>query len=343
MKTNLKALSEQGLFNFIEKLGQKPYRTRQFIGWIYKRHASSIEEMTDLSKSFREQLNKISYISNLKLLNKQVSRDGTQKFLFELQDGQTIESVLIPDKNRLTICISTQAGCAMGCTFCLTGQAGLKRNLRAHEIIDQIIAVQREKSQKKKITNIVLMGMGEPLHNFTEVVEALWRITKLLGFSKKRITLSTAGIPSKISELAQKGPGVKLAISLNATTDKVRNEIMPINKKYPLKDLLGACRMFPLDPGGRITFEYVMLDGINDSEEDARRLVRLLHGIRSKVNLIPFNTSPNHNAGLRKPSEKKVIAFQDILLGSGITAIIRKSRGSDISAACGQLKAGYRK
>jgi 23S rRNA (adenine2503-C2)-methyltransferase len=356
VKTNLKALSQKQLAQFIEQQGQKPYRSQQIIRWIYKKRASSIEEMTDLSKSFREKLNEIAYISNLKLLKKQISKDGTQKYLFELEDGEAIESVLIPvgttrfrDKDRLTLCISSQVGCAMGCTFCVTGKLGLKRNLMAYEIVDQVIAVQTQLHDGEKITNIVLMGMGEPLHNFAKVTEALWRMTGLLGISKRRITLSTAGIPAKILELAKKGPGVNLAISLNATTDKVRNKIMPINRRYPLKELFNACRRFPLEPRRRITFEYVLLDGINDSKEDARRLIRLLHGIRSKVNLIPLNPASRYTTGqnriatkLRRSSEKKVLAFQKILLDSGMTAIIRKSMGGDISAACGQLKAAYK-
>jgi 23S rRNA (adenine2503-C2)-methyltransferase len=299
--------------------------------------------MTDLSKSFREDLNKAACISNLILLKKQTSKDGTQKFLFQLDDKETIESVLIPDKDRLTVCISSQVGCAMGCRFCLTGSMGLKRNLKAYEIVDQVISVQKDLKRNKKITNIVLMGMGEPLHNFTEVIEALWRITSLMGISKRRITLSTVGIPNQIRELAQKGPAVNLAISLNAAADRVRNEIMPVNKKYPLKELLNACRRYPLEPRRKITFEYVLLEGMNDSIADARRLVRHLHGIRSKVNLIPFNPGLHHTAfRFQRPSDKNMLAFQKILLDSGITAKIRKSMGSDISAACGQLKAGYR-
>jgi len=219
----------------------------------------------------------------------------------------------------------------------MTGRMGLKRNLKAYEIVDQISAVQRLINNSQKITNIVFMGMGEPLHNFAEVIEALWRIVNLLGFSKRKVTLSTAGITPKISELAKKGPRINLAISLNASTDKVRNKIMPVNKKYPLRDILNACKKFPLEPRRRITFEYVLLDGINDSKEDALKLVKLLRGIKSKVNLIPLNTTSPQKTGFRKPPEDKLLAFQRVLLGAGITAIIRKSMGGDISAACGQL------
>jgi len=341
MKINLKSLSEKELDKFIANLSQPPYRARQIINWIYKKHATSFDEMTDLPESFRELLKKIAFISTLKPLKRLLSKDGTQKFLFELEDGETIESVLIPDENRLTLCISSQVGCAMGCKFCATGKLGLRRNLSAYEIVDQVIAIQRAINIKQKITNIVLMGMGEPLHNFEEVIEALWRITNLLGFSKRKVTLSTIGIIPGIAELAKKGQRVNLAISLNATTDDVRNKIMPINQKYPLKEILSTCRKFPLEPTRRITFEYVLLEGINDSKEDALRLKRLLKGIKSKVNLIPYNPIPEHFKHFRRPSDGKIIAFQKILHRAGITAMIRRSKGEDISAACGQLKASY--
>jgi 23S rRNA (adenine2503-C2)-methyltransferase len=340
-KTNLKSLSKRELARFMEQQRQKPYRTRQIISWIYRKYAASFDDMTDLSKSLREHLSETAYVNNLKLLKKQRSRDGTEKFLFELEDKETIESVLIPDKNRLTLCISSQVGCAMGCTFCLTGKLGFIRNLKAHEIVDQIIAVQRCIRGTQKITTIVLMGMGEPLHNTAEVLEALWRMTTLLGISKRRITLSTAGIPSRIPELSEKGPGVNLAVSLNATTDSIRNKIMPINRKYPLKELLKACKRFPLEPRRRITFEYVLIEGVNDSRKDAFRLVQLLKGIKSKVNLIPINAVSLQGKKLKAPSEDTILDFQRIVHNAGITALIRKSKGSDISAACGQLKAGY--
>lgn len=338
MKRNLKSLSDTELSLLMEKLGQKPYRSRQVYTWLYKKHASSIEEMTDLPGELRDRLKESTYVSGLNLLKKQSSRDGTEKFLFALEDGESIEAVLIPDNRRLTLCISSQIGCAMGCRFCATGQLGLKRNLKAYEMVDQVMFVQKYLGQRKGITNIVLMGMGEPLHNFTEVAEALFRMTTRLGFSKRKITLSTAGIIPKITALPEKAPLINLAVSLNATTDEVRNNIMPINKTYPLDAVMNACREFPLEPRRRITFEYIMLGGLNDSAQDARRLVRLLHGIRSKVNLIPYNRVRGLSE-FKKSPEKKLLEFQKILLDSGITAIIRKSKGSDIAAACGQLKA----
>lgn len=337
-KTNLKTLSKHELESFILKEGLPAFRSRQLLHWIYERYAQSINEITEFTKELKERLSAKAYISNLALLDRQVSKDGTEKFLFGLEDGESIESVLIPDKDRLTLCISSQAGCALACRFCLTGELKLTRNLEAHEIVDQVISVSRI-IEPGQITNIVLMGMGEPLANFDEVVEALRRMTELMRISKRRITLSTAGIAPKISELAEKAPRVNLAISLNAATDELRNKLMPVNKKYPLKILLDACRRFPLEPRRRITFEYVMLDGINDSPEDAKRLIRILKGIRCKINLIPFNSY--EGAEFKRPGDEKVINFQKILLDNNFTVLIRKSKGQDIRAACGQLKAGY--
>jgi len=342
MKTNLKSLSKSELTQFIERMGQKPYRARQIIIWLYKRLATTFDEMTDLSKEFREDIKKKAYISNLALLQKQVSNDGTEKFLFELEDGESIESVLIPNTKgeaSYTLCISSQVGCAMKCLFCKTGRLGLKRNLRSYEIVDQVITSKRL-IENSEITNIVFMGMGEPFNNFKEVRDALEKITGLIGYSKKKITISTSGILPGIKRLVDEGPDINLAISLNASTDESRTMIMPINKKYPLKKLMKACREFPLATRKRITFEYVLIGGVNDTVEDAKRVAELLKGMRSKVNLIPFNPVGS-SAGLKKPSEVRVLKFQDIVNNAGITTMIRKSKGTDISAACGQLKAGY--
>ncbi|MDI6729128.1 MAG: 23S rRNA (adenine(2503)-C(2))-methyltransferase RlmN [Thermodesulfovibrionales bacterium] len=337
-KIDLKALSKQELESFIKELGLPSFRAKQILHWIYEKHARSIQEITELSKDLREKLSESAYISNLELLGRQVSEDGTEKFLFGLEDAETIESVLIPDEDRLTLCISSQVGCAMDCRFCLTGKLGLKRNLKSHEIVDQIISVSKT-IKPRQITNIVLMGMGEPLANFDNVVDALWRITEFMKISPRRITLSTSGIVPKILELPKKAPAVNLAISLNATTDEVRDYIMPINKTYPLKELLNACRKFPLSPRRRITFEYVMLKNVNDTPEDAKRLINLLKGIPSKVNLIPFN--PYEGSKFERPEDARVLDFQEILIKGHITALIRKSKGQDILAACGQLKARY--
>lgn len=346
-KTNLKSLSKDAMKEFVKAQGLPDYRAKQILHWIYEKRAESVEDITELSKELRKKLSEAAYISNINLLNRQVSNDGTEKFLFALEDGESIESVLIPDKDRLTLCISSQVGCAMGCKFCLTGEIGFKRNLKAHEIVDQIIAVMKVKSEELKVksstnpvTNIVFMGMGEPLLNLDEVVEALHRITEFMGFSKRRITLSTCGIAPKITELYRRAPHVNLAVSLNAATDEVRNRLMSINKEYPIRVLLDACRKIPLSPRDRITFEYVMIDGMNDSLSDAKRLVTLLRGISSKVNLIPFN--PFAGSKFKRPSDERVLAFQEILVRGKIYTFIRKSKGQDILAACGQLKAGYK-
>ena len=338
-KIDLKSLSKDDVESFIKDAGLPSFRSRQILHWIYERYAQSLEEMTELSKKLREELAERAYISNLTLLNRMTSHDGTEKFLFGLEDGETIESVLIPDEERLTLCISSQVGCAMGCVFCLTGKSGLKRNLGPHEIIDQVISVNRM-ILPRRITNIVLMGMGEPLANFDNVVEALRRMTGVMVISPRRITLSTAGIVPRIAELGQLGLKVNLAISLNATTDSVRDVIMPINKTYPIKAVLDTCRKLPLQQTRKITFEYVMLKDINDSTADAKRLVRLLHGLQSKINLIPFN--PYSDCEYERPDDIAVLRFQEIMAKAEVTVIIRKSKGWDILAACGQLKARYK-
>lgn len=339
-RTNLKALTKEEMSAFVHNAGLPSFRTKQLLHWIYGRYAQSLQDITELSKDWRNKLSRKAYISNLELLDRQVSTDATEKFLFRLEDEETIESVLITDEERLTLCISSQVGCAMGCRFCLTATLGLKRSLLPHEIADQIISANRL-IMPRRITNIVFMGMGEPLANFENVCDALWRITELMDISPKRITLSTSGIVPKIAELPKNAPPVNLAISLNATTDAVRNHIMPVNKTYPLATLLDACRKFPLPPRRRITFEYVMLKGINDTREDAVRLIKLLGRIPSKVNLIPFN--PYEGSDFGKPGDERVLSFQKILVDNDVTTLIRKSKGQDISAACGQLRAKYDK
>ncbi len=339
-KIDLKSLSREELFSFAKAQGLPKYRVGQLLHWMYEKYAQDLQEITEFSKAVREELGRTAYISNLALVTHQRSKDGTEKFLFALEDSQTIESVLIPDNDRRTLCISSQVGCAMACSFCLTGETGLIRNLKAHEIVDQIIFVNRRISPMR-ISNVVLMGMGEPLANFDEVVDALWRITELLGISKRKITLSTSGLVPKMSELQGRAPDVNLAISLNATTDEVRDRIMPINKKYPLKMLLDACRMYPLQPQRLITFEYVLIEGVNDAMEDAQRLVRKLRNIPCKVNLIPYN--PHEGSRLKRPAHERVLAFQKVLKDNRMTALLRESKGQDILAACGQLRGKHEK
>ncbi len=361
MKINFKQITRAGIHSRIQELGLEPFRAEQIIHWIYEKRCISFDEMTNLPLSLRDTLKEIAVCSTIHLVQKSESTDATEKFLFELADGETIESVLIPNvrgRNQYTLCISSQIGCAMGCAFCETGRLGLIRNLRSHEIIDQVLSVQRHLSNisvsadtasipqtdnrptERHIANIVLMGMGEPLHNFSEVMTALSIITELIGFSKRKVTLSTSGLVPGIRMLPDHGPMVNLAVSLNATTDRVRNTIMPVNKKYPLNALLQACREFPLPSNRKITFEYVLLGGVNDSRDDALRLVRMLKGIRSKINLIPFNPSGTSSEFI-PPDHQRVLAFQSILSKAGFAVIVRKSSGDDISAACGQLRASY--
>ena len=338
MLIDLKALSEDEIRDFICSEGLEGYRAQQLIFWIYEKGVERIEDITVFSKELRQKLSKKAYISSLELVKRQSSEDGTEKFLFRLHDGETIESVLIPDESRLTLCVSSQVGCAMGCRFCVTAKIGLRRDLKPHEIVDQIIKVQRL-VHPKRITNIVFMGMGEPLKNTENVSEALRRIIKLLRISRRRITLSTSGVVPEIRRFPEIAPSVNLAVSLNATTDSVRSRLMPINRAYPINELLDACRRYPLEPRRRITFEYILIKGVNDSVTDAKRLAELLRGIRAKINLIPFN--PHRELEFQRPSEETILQFQRFLIDRGYTAVVRKSKGIDISAACGQLKGEY--
>ncbi len=338
-KINLKALTKKEIFELIRDLKLPDFRARQILHWIYQKYAQSITEITEFSIELRERLDRIAFISNLKILQRKVSSDATEKFLFGLFDNEVVESVVIPDDERQTLCISSQVGCSMGCIFCATGRLGLKRNLKSHEIFDQPISVSRAIAPEK-LTNYVFMGMGEPLLNFNNIVDVLWRMVELMKISPRRITLSTAGIVPKIYELREKAPPINLAISLNAPNNRTRDLIMPVNKMYPLKELIEACRRFPMPPRKRITFEYIMLKDINDSPHDAAKLLSLLKGIPSKVNLIPFN--PFNGCELQGSDYKTILRFQEILLKGNMTAIIRKSKGGDIGAACGQLRASIK-
>lgn len=332
-KIDLKALSPDEIGAFIVKSGLPQYRVRQILHWIYRRHASCIEEVTEFSLSLRQSLAEVAYISNLQVLSSQRSLDGTEKFLLGLEDGEAIETVLIPDKDRATLCVSTQVGCAMGCRFCKTGYMGFSRNLMAYEIVDQVLTLRRI---GKVVTNIVLMGMGEPLKNLDAVTDALWRFTRLMGISPRRITLSTVGITEGIRQLAKEAPPVNLAVSINAPNNSIREEIMPIGRHYPLDDLIETLRKYPLKKGRRITFEYVLLRGINDSVDSAKGFARLIKGIPCKINLIPHN--PFEGSPFKPPEEANILRFQQVLIGQGLAVFIRKSRGADIDAACGQLR-----
>jgi 23S rRNA (adenine2503-C2)-methyltransferase len=332
-KINLKGLWIEDLENLLGDLGEKRYKTNQLALWIYDKGNIDFNQMTDLSKTLREKLNSIACIDTIKLIKAQTSKlDFSEKFLFELKDGEKIETVLMWEKDRTTICVSTQVGCALGCTFCATGKMGFKRNLTPGEIVDQIIALKHH-----KITHVVLMGMGEPLLNYENTIKGVKIMNSALGlsFAAKKITLSTVGIPDMIKKLADLTLKIKLAISLNAPTDEKRNQLLPINKKHPLKALLEAVKYYTKKTKRRVTFEYVLIKDFNDSQKDALELSKLVRGIPCKINLIPYNSVPD--LSFEKPSEEKIIAFRDYLFPRCPAVTLRKSKGEDIQAACGQL------
>jgi len=341
-RVELSGLSLEGMTRWMEELGEKPFRARQLYRWVHKLYASDFEQMTDLSKALREKLKERASLAPLTLDLEQRSVDGTIKYRFKTHDGRLIESVYMPSEDRKTLCVSTQAGCAMGCTFCMTGTLGLLRNLLPAEIVGQVHAVNREVrrneqlSLERPLTNLVFMGMGEPLHNFENLKASLEILQSEEGpnFSHRHITVSTVGLVPMIARLGAE-TDVKLAISLNASHDDQRSKLMPINKRWKIADLLEACRKFPLRQGRRITFEYVLMRGVNDADEDAHRLVALLAGIPTKVNLIPYNENPG--LGFASTGERRAEEFREILAQGHVAAYIRKNRGRDIAAACGQL------
>jgi 23S rRNA (adenine2503-C2)-methyltransferase len=321
----------------LDALRVAPFHARQLVRWIYKHGVSDIDRMTDLARPLRAMLKAEFVLTTPRVVKDEVSIDGTRKFLLELADGRQIESVFIPDTPAMTFCISTQVGCAMCCGFCLTGKMGLVRNLTAGEIAGQVRVLAAATGLLDRTFNIVLMGMGEPLHNYDNTIKALRMLHSEHGLavSPRRITLSTVGIVPGLDRLAREPLMPNLAISLHATTDQGRTVLVPPNRKYPLEEILAACRRFPLKKRGRITFEYVLLAGVNDSPEDAHRLVELLAGIRSKVNLIPLNAAPG--IPYQRPSSEQINTFAEILANGRLTVSVRKSRGRDIRAACGQL------
>ncbi len=330
------------MLDFAEAAGHPAYRARQVFDWIYKKRAASFEELTNLPKTWRKALHNACVLSPFESSSDQVSFDGTRKYLFKLYDGDHIESVCIPMKEHFTLCISTQVGCPLQCAFCVTGTQRFSRNLTSGEILGQILTIQRENASDTRISNIVLMGMGEPLLNYEQTVKAIRMMLaeEGLNFSNRKITLSTAGIVPGIIKLGQEDFTINLAVSLNAVTDELRSQLMPINRTCPLAQLLQACRAYPLPERRRITFEYILLAAINDSPEHAQTLARLLQGIRCKINLIPLN--PNSIAPFTPPSEETIQVFRNILLQHGYSAFIRVSKGADISAACGQLRGSMR-
>ncbi|CAI2718238.1 23S rRNA (adenine(2503)-C(2))-methyltransferase RlmN [Nitrospina watsonii] len=334
---NLIGYPERKLKKILEEWGEKPYRAHQIFTWIYHYRNYRFAGMTNLSKVLRQKLEENFCIALPRIILRTPSRDGSVKYLFALEDGAEVEAIWMPETDRTTLCLSTQVGCRLACSFCLTASMGLKRQLTPAEIIGQYIAVNEDHSEAEQISNIVFMGMGEPLDNYDAVCEALRLMVspEALRISTRKITLSTSGLVDRIERFKGENLHVNLAISLNATDNATRDQIMPINRKYPIEVLLECLRTYPLKPSRRLTFEYVMLKGINDTDEDARRLVKLLHGIPAKVNLIPFNAY--QGAPYQPPSQERIKAFQDYLLDRHFSVFVRKNRGTDILGACGQL------
>lgn len=325
-----------------DKLQLEHFRARQLMPWVYKRGVTDFSAMTDIGNAARIKLNSHFEFTRPKPITCQLSTDGTRKYLFELEDGARVETVLIKQPTRYTLCVSSQVGCAMGCKFCRTALMGLKRNLKTSEIIGQVMAVRddiqsRLEEEKIDFQNIVFMGMGEPLHNFNNVLRALHILTDNLGlnFAGRKITVSTSGLVPAIKRFSEAGMPASLAVSLNATTDEVRSRLIPINKRFPLETLLGTLREVQLDPRKKFTMEYVLLKGVNDTPEDIERLPKLLKGLSAKVNLIPYNN--NSGLGFRSPEKHEIIKWHNALTDRGVSCTIRWSKGEDIDAACGQL------
>ncbi len=322
---------------FFISIGEKPFRATQVLKWLYQEQVTAFDDMTNLSKALRANLKENCCIETPEIITEQIATDGTRKWVIQMGCNNRIETVFIPEEKRGTLCVSSQIGCALACTFCSTAQQGFNRNLKVSEIIGQLYVAQNRLGEEKRITNVVMMGMGEPLLNFENVVSAMNLMMDdfVYGLSKRRVTLSTSGVVPAMYRLT-KLCDVSLAVSLHAANDELRNVLVPINQKYPLKELLAACREnVKLAPRRTITFEYVMLDGINDSTTDARALIKLLKNIPAKLNLIPFNPFPNSN--YQCSTMVTIKRFRDLLHKAGIVTTIRKTRGEDIDAACGQL------
>ncbi len=342
---NLLDLDAAGLTAFVAALDEKPFRARQLLRWIHQRGASRFDVMTDLAKSLREKLAAHAHVLAPAVVRDTTAADGTRKWLLDVGGGNAIESVFIPEDERGTLCVSTQAGCAMACTFCATGQQGFSRNLTTGEIVGQLWLAEhalRGESGERAISNVVLMGMGEPLQNLDAVVPALRLMLddNAYGLSRRRVTVSTSGLVRQMDKLAAQCP-VALAVSLHAPNDALRDRLVPLNRKHPLRELMAACRRYlEVAPRDFITFEYVMLDGVNDSDAHARELIALVADVPCKFNLIPFN--PFSGTGLRRSSPQRIRAFAQILAEAGIVTTTRKTRGDDIDAACGQLAGAVR-
>ncbi len=336
-KTNLLDFDREGLKAFFVEMGEKPFRATQLLKWIYQEGVDDFDQMTNLSKNLRAWLKQHCIIQAPEILLEKIASDGTRKWVVEMSCGNRVEMVFIPEQNRGTLCVSSQVGCALACTFCSTARQGFNRNLNISEIIGQLYIAQKRLGEEQRITNVVMMGMGEPLLNFDSVVAAMNLMMDdfAYGLSKRRVTISTSGIVPAMERL-QAVCDVSLAVSLHAAYDELRDELVPINQKYPLAQLMAACREYAKQgPRKHITFEYVMLAGVNDRLSDAKALIRLLNKVPSKINLIPFNPFPQSEYACSPMND--ILKFRDVLHNAGIVTTIRKTRGEDIDAACGQL------
>lgn len=342
-KTNLLGLSPKGMEAFFEEIGEKKFRATQVLKWIHQLGATRFDEMTNISKTLREKLEQIAEIREPEVLMEKTSKDGTRKWVIRTDSGSSVEAVLIPDGERKTLCVSSQVGCSLDCSFCSTGKQGFNSNLTTAEIIGQLrIAIRSygdyNTTSQRVVSNVVLMGMGEPLMNFINVVDAITLMMEDNAYclSKRRVTLSTAGVVPAIDKLREV-TDVSLAVSLHAPNDDLRNELVPINRRYPIKELVAACNRYleKLNDKRVITVEYTLIDGVNDSPAHAKQLLKILRKMPSKLNLIPFNPFPN--SGYERPAEERILAFKEIIVHGGIVTTVRRTRGDEIDAACGQL------
>jgi len=337
-KVDLRDLRADQVAQLMSALGEKPFRARQVLAWLYRKGARSLEDMTDISKPLRARLAASARLSWLEPAQVAASGDGTRKLLYALEDGASVESVLIPEADHHTLCVSSQVGCRQGCRFCRTASLGLRRNLRPSEIMGQILAARDMVDHARPLTNLVFMGMGEPLDNLDALLVALEHILGEHGLkmSQRKVTVSTVGLTPAMAELGRASPAA-LAVSLNAPDDALREKLMPVNRRHPMDDLHAAIAAYPLKPTRRVTLEYVLLAGVNDQPRHARRLAQWVHGLKVKINLIPFN--PHEGSPFARPEPAAVAAFQAELTQRHLTALVRDSRGDDIAAACGQLAA----
>ncbi len=338
-KVNFFGQSLEDLKEILKKYGKEKFRAQQLFQWVYQRGVTDFEQMTDLSKTFRAELPNIFTFDLPLIVQDLISTDGTRKFLFDVGGGKTVEAVLIPSEDRLTLCVSSEVGCNMGCRFCFTGKQKMQRRMTAAEIVGQFVQADKAIKGDQRITNVVFMGMGEPLDNpeavfkMVEVIHSPWGF----NFSRRRVTVSTSGLVDMIPLVAKNK--VRLAVSLNATTNEVRDFVMPINKKWNMDQLLAACKDYTEETGDKVTFEYVLLKGVTDSIEDARRLKKVVRGIPCKINIIPFNEHPD--SGFERPDEDTIVAFHHELMDIGVHVLRRKTMGRDIYAACGQLRSKF--